>query len=489
MNSKNLAAYAIALLLFTTVGAYDLQAQSNIAGRLFSVDGAGDSMDSNAGDGVCLDLNGKCTLRAAVQEANNSGGLNVINFALPPGSVIELTLGELLITKGVHIVGPGARRLTIQRRTGGGTPNFRIFHIGANAGPFMIIRGFAVKNGNVDGDGGGFYIESGNLIRMTDVFATNNNAKRGGGIANAGNLNLARSLFTSNTALNNVGANGAGGAVMNLDSSSFFGVSNTTMTGNSAAVGGAIYNGGNSVLVNNTFSLNSATLFGRNIVSAEGGTITVLNSIINSDNSSGITSLWGAFISVGNNLITDGRNTTGFVNDVNKDQVSNDNSINPLLGALTNNGGQTDTLELLTGSPAINKGNDCILTANCPAMIPQSFRLTTDQRGRTRRFFSGIVDIGAFEVVTGTGSSSFGIFDIGNRRLFGSIVILTLASNNEKRYRIVRPAGNYSFSNLSSEEAVIREIRSKRGGLSRLDVLEFDGSPFYSQPFPGYKID
>jgi hypothetical protein len=491
MNSKNLAAYAIALLLFTTVGAYDLHAQSNIAGRLFSVDVAGDSMDSNVGDGVCLDLNGKCSLRAAVQEANNSGGLNVINFALPTGSVIELTFGELLITKGVHIVGPGARRLSIQRSAAAGTPNFRIFHIGANAGSIMIIRGFSVKNGNVDGDGGGFYIESGNLIRMTDVFATNNNAKRGGGIANAGNLNLARSLFTSNTALNNVGANGAGGAVMNLDSSSVLTISNTTMTGNSAIVGGAIYNIGNSLLANTTISLNSATLLGRNIVNAAGGTVNVLNSIVNSDNSSAISSLWGAFTSVGNNLITDARNATGFTNGVNKDQVSNDNSINPLLGALSDNGGQTDTLELLTGSPAINQGNNCVTMANCPAPVPQGFRLTTDQRGRSRRsFFTSIADIGAFEVQTGTIiSSGGGVFFFGNTRLFGSIAILTIASNNEKLYRLVPPSGTFSFSNLSQVDAAILEVRSKRAGLSRVSVLEFDGSPFSAPFLSGNRID
>ena len=54
-------------------------------------------------------------------------------------------------------------------------------------------------------------------------------------------------------------------------------------------------------------------------------------------------------------------------------------AVNPLLGALANNGGQTDTRALAAGSPAINAG------ATCPS---------TDQRGVAR---DGACDIGAYE--------------------------------------------------------------------------------------------
>lgn len=55
----------------------------------------------------------------------------------------------------------------------------------------------------------------------------------------------------------------------------------------------------------------------------------------------------------------------------------------PLLGPLQNNGGFTQTLALLVGSPAINAGNDAV----CPA---------TDQRGVTRPQGSHC-DMGAYE--------------------------------------------------------------------------------------------
>ena len=58
--------------------------------------------------------------------------------------------------------------------------------------------------------------------------------------------------------------------------------------------------------------------------------------------------------------------------------------INPLLGALANNGGQTQTMALLNGSPAFNAGNN----ATCAA---------TDQRGYLRP--EGVAcDIGAYEL-------------------------------------------------------------------------------------------
>src|SRR4029079_5228832 len=64
---------------------------------------------------------------------------------------------------------------------------------------------------------------------------------------------------------------------------------------------------------------------------------------------------------------------------------------NPLVGPLADNGGPTQTHELLPGSPAIDAGDDSVLDP------PLS--LTTDQRGPGFPRLAGAhVDIGAFEV-------------------------------------------------------------------------------------------
>ena len=99
--------------------------------------------------------------------------------------------------------------------------------------------------------------------------------------------------------------------------------------------------------------------------------------------------LLGAFTSLGHNLIGLRTGNTGFTNSVLSDLVGTNSAINAKLGALTNNGGFTRTCALLSGSPALDVGDDAITNTPLP--------LTSDERGYPRR--SGAhVDIGAYEL-------------------------------------------------------------------------------------------
>jgi hypothetical protein len=174
-------------------------------------------------------------------------------------------------------------------------------------------------------------------------------------------------------------------------------LTNSTVSGNSAAFGGGI-------------SANDATLLNctvvENIAQTGGGlfhqfdpiiprvfsvknTIVALNLIKVGGSGSDIN---GAFASQGHNLIGDGIGGTGFANGINGDIVGTSfNPIDPKLGPLANNGGKTKTHALLAGSRAIDAGDN----AGVPA---------TDQRGagfprKKDGNFNGVavVDIGAFE--------------------------------------------------------------------------------------------
>src|SRR5262249_44053384 len=100
--------------------------------------------------------------------------------------------------------------------------------------------------------------------------------------------------------------------------------------------------------------------------------------------------LTGTFTSGGHNLIGDGTGAAGFTNGSNGDQVgSTANPIDPRLAPLAQNGGFTQTHALLSGSSAIDGGDNM---GAPPA----------DQRGVSRprdgnRDRARIVDIGAFE--------------------------------------------------------------------------------------------
>ena len=113
----------ISLLFFSFFAVSEAWAQPTLQisiGPLFTVNSTADTIDANPGDALCADSSGRCTLRAAIQESNvepnpNVTSTNVIIFALPNPAVIDLTLGELNITSGIWMFGPGARRLTVQR--------------------------------------------------------------------------------------------------------------------------------------------------------------------------------------------------------------------------------------------------------------------------------------------------------------------------------------------------------------------------------------
>ena len=93
------------------------------------------------------------------------------------------------------------------------------------------------------------------------------------------------------------------------------------------------------------------------------------------------------------NLIGTG-GSGGLTNGTNGNQVG---VANPGLGTLANNGGPTQTIALLPGSPAIDKGSNAL------AVDPTTGKpLTTDQRGPGFvRIVNGTVDIGAYEYTPG----------------------------------------------------------------------------------------
>ena len=449
-------------------------AKAQSVGQVFTVDDSGDTHDSAPGDRICADSQGKCTLRAAVEESNAERvGRDVIIFNLQAPAIIDLTLGTLVIRgNGLSIVGPGARRLTVQRFTGG-TP-FRIFHI-PESGTQATLRGVTISDG-ISGQfisGGGIYAGAGTRVHIADAALRNHTGGAGGAIFNEGQMTISRVLMANNA------ANVDGGAIATTPGSTTR-ILNTTMTFNSARNGGAIYAEGNLLCVNCTVAGNSASVSAGSIRSGAANEVALLNSIVGSDVSFPIPSLSGSFLSHGNNLITDARGSTGFVNGVKNDQVSDNNVINPLLGPLADNGGQTDTRALMAGSPAIDAGNSCVYLGPCPMFAPQEqVRLIWDQRvNHPRR--GGLlsdVDIGAYESGNGgsSGSSSFGMIPIAQGAfLWNSVTVLINVETGERLYRSIGPRGIQRFNNLPSGIVFVVELRTKRA-IARTDpfVLAF----------------
>ena len=281
-------------------------------------------------------------------------------------------------------------------------------------------------------DGGGIFSRSG-TVSLINTIVSGNTANIGGGISNTGTADLTSSTISGNTGFRGGGIfNGSGGSLN---------VINSTINDNSASGDGAgIFGqgGGTVTLTNSTVSMNTATTGGGGIDNS--GTLALTNSTLSGNAASGSFGGGGIFNNVtitlvntifaGNtaptgpdcggtgSLASQGHNLIGNNSGCNFSPASGDQvNVDPLLGALADNGGPTKTHALLTGSPAIDTGDDSVLGS--------PLFLTTDQRGFPR-LQGAHVDIGAYEApatdapqtspitVTKTGDSNDGLCGVGD---------------------------------------------------------------------------
>jgi predicted outer membrane repeat protein len=258
----------------------------------------------------------------------------------------------------------------------------RIFYVASNS--TVTLKSLLLKNGrNNSGSNGGAIYSEGNLTVRDSTFINNTSLGNGGAIYSSSTLDITGSTFVNNSALSGGAVYVDGGLFVNPTTPRS--IVNNTFVSNQANVsnglgGGVQIRGSEStfpgeyvpVLANNTFSGNGASSGGA--LYSTGG-VSILNNIFaNSTNGRDCAHLSiGGMVSASHNLIEDGTNC--FPGPF----VAGD----PMLGPLSDNGGPTQTMALLPGSPALDAG-----TLTC---------YLTDQRGVTRPQ-GAACEIGAYEV-------------------------------------------------------------------------------------------
>lgn len=332
-----------------------------------------DTADFKAGDGLCADATLKCSLRAAVTEANAQNRPTTIHLGratyslnLEGGSSDSPTKGDLDVVGKVIIDGRGAtvdasglgdRIFDVAQEGSLDARNLRL--VGASAVP--TESGGAVRSkGNLSlhrvtatgnrvtgaGASGGALLNEGGTVTVTNSNLSNNSAVRAGGAIEAsggrtqvddttmsgnvagpmpgnggalhltgvGNVTVNRSVVTDNT------AGSEGGGLWNSGGGTMT-VAGTTLTGNIANGvdpdngGGALFNDGGSLTVNTSTVSDNSAVQGSGSgggVFNNAGTLTVRNSTLGQNSAA---RAGGAVETAGGNVVLFGvrleNNTTG----------------------------------------------------------------------------------------------------------------------------------------------------------------------------------
>ncbi|MFN8524400.1 MAG: choice-of-anchor Q domain-containing protein [Chloroflexota bacterium] len=386
-----------------------------------------------------------CTLRQAIAVANAG---DTIDFSVPTPATIELTSGELLVTKSLAIKGPGAHLLAISG--GHASRVFKMFDayfhtmrskfsiedititrgratatmpgdLGRPGGGILAygdleLRRVIVEDNHavaeataIYADGGGLALWKGDLS-VEDAIFRNNSAERhpsavptagadGGAISVSGweanfvgsfPIRISRTTFVGNR------ANDHGGAVSSSRAASF---TNTTISGNSTldpTRGG--WNGGgvsmlaHSRVVHSTIVFNRTpahgVLFGGDFSGAAGYQANARNGGTPEMVNTIVAHNYAGDTPSNCNYSSDNTSVIDFPKSVGLCSYPEGSTTNadPKLAPLVDNGGFAPTHALLPGSAAVG-------AARCTREVP------TDQRGVPRPVAEGC-DIGAFQTTT-----------------------------------------------------------------------------------------
>jgi predicted outer membrane repeat protein len=302
----------------------------------------------NYGGGIFNRGSGQLTLINSLVSGNqaigtNGGGIYNDHILISSGSIIS---GNEALSQGGGIYNSASGELTLRSssffnntaRDDGGA----VFNAGET-----IVESTQFTGNKANKAGGGLYNEaSGNLTIETSGVSNNTaTGQQGGGIDNLGTLTLRQSALTYNAA-----TVAQGGGLHNAGTAD---LTNVTISDNTATGGSGIQNDGGTLQIKFSTMSNNTSAPAAPALSRTAGSVTVVSSILaqNSINcSSGITSF-------GYNIDYSTDKSCGF--NAAGDLSGNDPKIDPQLGALQDNGGNSLTRAIAFGSSARDAAGSC----------------------------------------------------------------------------------------------------------------------------------
>jgi parallel beta-helix repeat protein len=409
-------------------GAGQLTIDGGGTSRLFNLDGSSQGgIDVNL-SGLTL-TNGKAERGGAIESnqadltlsettisGNRAEGFLCNDYLCAYGGGIEQRQGDLTVTSS-----------TISGNTAQTTGDYE-YHFSRGGGILQSGGDLTIADSSITGntvkasgkigtyahiDGGGIFQGSGVAATVTRSTISGNLATNattggiivyclGGGIFSRGNLTITESTIFGNAAEDQGNAEHSvcgGGGVVNWDSGPIT-VTNSTVSGNTGEGIVLTDTGGNIVIngstINDDIGSNSRVTLHNSIVT---GALPDQLSLWRPGAKAGRGSVFATYSLIQNPPVENKSYIDENGQEVYYSVILVDDSaapgsnlyqVGPMLGLLLPNGGPTETMALLAGSPAINTGD------------PGDY-LPTDQRGVSRPQGPAL-DIGAFEVSVGGGA-------------------------------------------------------------------------------------
>jgi CSLREA domain-containing protein len=151
---------AVACLVLLLLGLVRSARPYRAEAAVFTVNSTADAVDADVNDHICATATpGECTLRAAIQQANASGGGEVVvpagtyTLSIPGANEDGAASGDLDINVPLTITGAGAADTIID---GGGLD--RVFDIApavTSGSPIVEVDDVTIRGGNCFCTGGG----------------------------------------------------------------------------------------------------------------------------------------------------------------------------------------------------------------------------------------------------------------------------------------------------------------------------------------------
>lgn len=236
----------------------------------FVVDSVTDANDANPGDGVCeaeLDSDQRCTLRAAVEEANAASDRPFV-WAPDLGAGYKLELGALVIERPMTIRG-------IEGPFVANDGNDRVFDIASGSSAFTDIMDLTVLDGESTSAGGNILVRDGSRVRLLGLTIIEGSAITGAGVGVIGDSTV---IIEDSEILWNrtqrLGApRGSYGGGLAADDYSDVVIRRSTIAGNVATYGGGLMStdGSSLTVYDSTIEGNEAHYYGGGVAVVQEG--------------------------------------------------------------------------------------------------------------------------------------------------------------------------------------------------------------------------